>query len=87
MSRKYVKIDEYGKQILEVKAQRETNREITQMLGVNRKCIKNWIPRYNRQQRKLEAGILPSMPRCGNSSVSSNAFTGTSRNPLRKPTR
>ena len=59
MSRKYVKIDEYGKQILEMKAQGKTNREIAQTLGVDRKCIRNWITRFNRQQHKLEAGIRP----------------------------
>ena len=57
MSRKYIKSDEYGKQILEMKAQGKTNREIAQSLGVDRECIRNWVFRFNRQQRKLEAGI------------------------------
>lgn len=57
MSRKYIKIDEYGKQILEMKAQGKTNREIAQTLGVDRDCIRNWVVRYNRQQCKLEAGL------------------------------
>lgn len=35
MSRKYIKIDEYGKQILEMKAQGKTSREIAQSLGVD----------------------------------------------------
>ena len=38
MSRKYVKIDEYGKEILEMKTQGKTNREIAQILGVDREC-------------------------------------------------
>ena len=59
MSRKYVKIDEHGKQILEMKAQGKTSREIAQMLGVDRECIRNWVFRYNQQQRKMEAGIRP----------------------------
>lgn len=59
MSRKYVKIDEYGKEILEMKAQGKTSREIAQVLGVDRECIRNWVFRYNRQQRKMEAGIHP----------------------------
>ena len=59
MSRKYVKIDEHGKQILEMKAQGKTSREIAQMLGVDRECIRNWVFRYNRQQQKKEAGIRP----------------------------
>lgn len=48
MSRKYVKIDEYGKQILEMKAQGKSNPEIAQMLGVDRDCIRNSVVRYNR---------------------------------------
>lgn len=59
MSRKYVKIDEYSKQILEMKTQGKTSREIAQALGVDRECIRNWVFRFNRQQRKLEAGIKP----------------------------
>ena len=59
MSRKYVKIDEHGKQILEMKAQGKTSREIAQMLCVDRECIRNWVFRYNQQQRKMEAGIRP----------------------------
>lgn len=57
MPRKYVKIDEYGKEILELKREGKTNREIAQKLGVDRKCIRNWVFRFNRQQRKLAAGI------------------------------
>ena len=57
MSRKYVKIDVYGKEILELKREGKTNREIAQKLGVDRKCIRNWVFRFNRQQRKLAAGI------------------------------
>ena len=57
MSRKYIKIEEHGKEILELKREGKTNREIAQMLGVDKECIKNWVVRFNRQQRKLEAGI------------------------------
>ena len=57
MSRKYVKIDEHGKEILELKQEGKTNREIAQKLGVDRKCIRNWVTRFNRQQQKLAAGI------------------------------
>lgn len=58
MSRKYIKIDEYKKQILELKREGKTNREIAQMFDVDKECIKNW-GRFNRQQRKLKAGIKP----------------------------
>ena len=57
MPRKYVKIDVYGKEILELKREGKTNREIAQKLGVDRKCTRNWVFRFNRQQRKLAAGI------------------------------
>ena len=57
MSRKYVKIDEHGKEILELKREGKTNREIAQKLGVDRKCIRNWVTRFNRQQQKQAAGI------------------------------
>ena len=57
MPRKYVKIDVYGKEILELKREGKTNQEIAQKLGVDRKCIRNWVFRFNRQQRKLAAGI------------------------------
>ena len=57
MPRKYVKIDVYGKEILELKREGKTNREIAQKLGVDRKCIRKWVFRFNRQQRKLAAGI------------------------------
>ena len=57
MSRKYVKIDEHGKEILELKQEGKTNREIAQKLGVDRKCIRNWVTRFNRQQQKLAEGI------------------------------
>jgi transposase len=57
MPRKYVKIDVYGKEILELKREGKTNREIAQKLGVDRKRIRNWVFRFNRQQRKLAAGI------------------------------
>lgn len=57
MSRKYVKIDEHGKEILELKQEGKTNREIAQKLGVDRKCIRNWVTRFNLQQQKLAAGI------------------------------
>ena len=56
MSRKYVKIDEHGKEILELKREGKTNREIAQKFGVDRECIRNWVTRFNRQQRKLTAG-------------------------------
>lgn len=48
MSRKYIKIDEYGKQIPEMKAQGKTSREIAQAPGADQECIQNWVFRFNR---------------------------------------
>ena len=59
MSRKYVKINEHGKEIIELKREGKTSREIAQKFGVDRECIRNWVFRFNRQQRKLAAGIKP----------------------------
>ena len=41
MPRKYVKIDEHGKEILELKRADKTNREIAPMLDVGKECIRN----------------------------------------------
>ena len=59
MPRKYTKVDQYGEQILEMKANRKTSREIAETLGLERETVRNWVFRFNRQQRKLEAGIKP----------------------------
>ena len=49
MSRKYVKIDEHRKEILELKREGKTSQEIAQKFGVDRECIRNWVFRFNRQ--------------------------------------
>lgn len=59
MPRKYTKVDQYGEQILEMKANGKTSREIAETLGLERETVRNWVFRFNRQQRKLEAGIKP----------------------------
>ena len=58
MPREYRHIAEYEKEILELKHQGKTNREIGEQLGFSQKKVKNFINRYNRKQEKLAAGIV-----------------------------
>ena len=58
MPRGYRHIKDYEKEILELKSQGKTNREICEKLGFEIKQLKNFINRYNTNQRKLEAGIV-----------------------------
>lgn len=57
MARRYRHIKEYESEILELKSQGKTNREICEKFGFEIKQLKNFINRYNRNQRKLEARI------------------------------
>jgi transposase len=59
MPRKYTDINQYESQIMEMRATGKTRREIAQALGLEKEQIKGWITRFNREQRKLEAGIKP----------------------------
>ena len=58
MPREYRHIAEYEKEILELKSQGKTNREIGEQLGFRLDQIKDFIKRYNRRQAKLAAGIV-----------------------------
>ena len=57
MPRNYRHIKEYELEILELKTQGKTNREICETFGFEIKQLKNFINRYNTNQRKLKAGI------------------------------
>lgn len=57
MPRKYKHIKEYEKEILKLKEQGKTNREICKKFGFELKQLENFINRYNRNQDKLAAGI------------------------------
>lgn len=59
MPRKYSHIQEHEKEILELREQGMTLREIGEKLGFSYKATKEYITRYNRRQRKLAAGIIP----------------------------
>lgn len=57
MSKKYSHIKQYEKEILGLKNQGLTQREIAEKLGFSKEQIKEFFHRYNRNQRKLSAGI------------------------------
>ena len=58
MPRSYRKMEEYEEEILRLKSEGKTNREISEKFGFNMKQIKNFITRYNTRQKKLAAGIV-----------------------------
>lgn len=57
MSRSYRHIQEYEKEIMELRMQGKTKREICEKYGFSMKQLTNFITRYNTKQKKLEAGI------------------------------
>ena len=58
MARSYRHIQQYEKEILELKEQGLTLREIGERLGFSRKQVHNYITRYNEKQRKFDAGVV-----------------------------
>ena len=61
MSRSYRHIQQDEKEILELKSQGLTRKEIGQKLGLTAEQIHEFTKRYNRKQRKLSTGI-PTKP-------------------------
>ena len=59
MPRKYRHIQEHEKEILELRSQGMTLREIGEKLGFTHKGMGGFVSRYNRKQGKLAAGIPP----------------------------
>ena len=57
MSREYRHIKQYEKEILELKNKGLTRREIGEKFGFTPEQIHEFTKRYNRNQRKLAAGI------------------------------
>lgn len=57
MPREYRHIKQYEKEILELKAQGLTQREIAGRLGFTYEKVHDFFKRYNRNQRKIAAGI------------------------------
>lgn len=56
MPRSYRHISNYENEILELKSKGFTVREIGAKLGFTQKQVHNFITRYNKKQRMLEAG-------------------------------
>ena len=59
MPRQYTKFDQYEKEILQMKAKGCTRREIAKKIGITSDQVHQFLCRYNRKQRNIEAGVLP----------------------------
>ncbi|MBQ6677473.1 MAG: helix-turn-helix domain-containing protein [Clostridia bacterium] len=57
MPRNYRHIQEYEKEILQLRKEGLTRREICKRFGFTKKQLENFITRYNEKQRKIAAGI------------------------------
>ena len=57
MPRGYRHIQNYANEILELRAQGKTRREICEKFGFSIKQMENFITNYNRRQEKIAAGI------------------------------
>ena len=58
MSRSYRKMEEYEEEILRLRSEGKTKREICEKFGFSMKQMTNFITRYNTRQKKLAAGIV-----------------------------
>ena len=58
MPRSYRHIQDYEKEIMELRSKGKTGREICEILGISKKQYENFVTRYNKKQQKLEAGIV-----------------------------
>ena len=57
MAKSYRNIQKYEEEILKLKNERLTQREIGEKLGFSKEQIKEFLKRRRKNQRKLEAGI------------------------------
>ena len=57
MPRYYRHINEYEKEILEMRKQGKSKREICEKFGFSIKQLTDFVTRYNRKQKKLAEGI------------------------------
>ena len=57
MPRSYRHIQEYEKEIIELKNNGYTGRQICEKFGFSKKQYENFITRYNRRQAQIAAGI------------------------------
>ena len=59
MARKYTKVESLAEDILRMKQNRMTNREIGEHLGLSKEQVKGLLHRQCRKQRLLEHGYIP----------------------------
>ena len=57
MPKEYRHMKAYEKEILELRAQGKTGREIREKFGFGKKQYENFITRYNRRQSQIAVGI------------------------------
>ena len=57
MARSYRRIQQYEKEIMELKEQGLTHKEVAENLGFTRTQIKKFIERQHKKERKIAAGI------------------------------
>lgn len=57
MARQYMHISNFEKEILELKEEGLTQKEIGENLGFTREQIKEFLKRYRRKEQKIAAGI------------------------------
>lgn len=57
MPRSYRHISEYENEIIELRKQGKSKREICEKFGFSQKQLTNFITRYNTKQRKKESGL------------------------------
>lgn len=57
MPRSYRHIKDYESEIMELRKQGFTGRQIQEKFGFTKKQYENFITRYNRRQEKISAGI------------------------------
>ena len=57
MARSYSHIQQYENEILELKEQGLTHKEVVERLGFTQKQVKMFLERYRRNKRKIAAGI------------------------------
>ena len=57
MPRSYRHMQDYQKEIMELREQGLTGRQIQEKFGFSKKQYENFITRYNRRQDKIAAGI------------------------------
>lgn len=58
MPRSYRHISDYEKEIIEMRMQGKTGREICETFGFTKKQYENFITRYNKKQSKIKSGEI-----------------------------